>query len=179
VAPVTHKAGADDIDAVKRKHCDEQMTLDPSGQAALYATRSRFEFERPEGRFRLGQSPVSADHLIHVPLRAAGAQDIVTGPGVARVKRRIAFPGNGGGFSVRRFRDSDIIVAVDRSVALPQPSEPFENPVLLPDTALHVQISVQAYELGCKALTTAGENERLSSARKSDIYPHRSGGGSS
>ena len=106
------------------------MALDPLAQLVPDRAQPEFGLERLECGFQFSQPPVSTNRLLNAPLRMAGAQDIMARSGIARVGRRIAFPGNGPGLAVRGFRDGDVIVAVDQDVPFSQPPKLFENLVV-------------------------------------------------
>ena len=124
------KPGSDDIDAVQRKHSNEQMALDPLAQLVPDRAQPEFGLERPECSFQFSQAPVGTNRILSAPLRVAGAQDIMVRSGIARIIRRIALPGNGPGLAIRGLRDGDVIVVVDQGVPFPQPPKPFENLVV-------------------------------------------------
>ena len=90
-----HKPGSEDIDAVQRKHSNEQMALNPLAQLVPDRAQPEFGLERPECSFQFSQAPVGANRILNAPLRVAGAQDIVARTGIVRIIRRIALPGNG------------------------------------------------------------------------------------
>ena len=75
VDPMCRKPGSDDIDAVQRKHRNEQMALDPLAQLVPDRAQPEFGLERPECRFQFSQAPVGANRILSAPLRVAGAQD--------------------------------------------------------------------------------------------------------
>ena len=77
VDPMCRKPGSDDIDAVQRKHRNEQMALDPLAQLVPDRAQPEFGLERPECRFQFSQSPVGANRILNAPLRMAGTQDIM------------------------------------------------------------------------------------------------------
>ena len=52
VDPMCRKPGSDDIDAVQRKHRNEQMALDPLAQLVPDRAQPEFGLERPECRFQ-------------------------------------------------------------------------------------------------------------------------------
>ena len=133
--PMCRKPGSDDIDAVQRKHRNEQMALDPLVQLVPDRAQPEFGLERPECRFQFSQAPVGANRILNASLRVAGAQDIMARSGIARIIRRIALPGNGPGLAIRGLRDSDVIVVVNQGVPFPQPSKPIENLVVFPGAA--------------------------------------------
>ena len=108
VDPMCRKPGSDDIDAVQRKHRNEQMALDPLAQLVPDRAQPEFGLERPECRFQFSQAPVGANRILSAPLRVAGAQDIMARSGIARIIRRIALPGlNRPGLAIRGLRDGD------------------------------------------------------------------------
>ena len=113
VDPTCRKPGSDDIDAVQRKHRNEQMALNPLAQLVPDRAQPEFGLERPEFRFQFSQAPVGANRILNAPLRVAGTQDIMARSGIARIIRRIALPGNGPGLAIRGLRDGDVIVVVD------------------------------------------------------------------
>ena len=133
--PMCRKPGSDDIDAVQRKHRNEQMALDPLVQLVPDRAQPEFGLERPECRFQFSQAPVGANRILNASLRVAGAQDIMARSGIARIIRRIALPGNGPGLAIRGLRDGDAIVVVNQGVPFPQPSKPIENLVVFPGAA--------------------------------------------
>ena len=79
------KPGSDDIDAVQRKHRNEQMALDPLAQLVPDRAQPEFGLEKPECRFQFSQAPVGANRILNAPLRVAGAQDIMARSGIARI----------------------------------------------------------------------------------------------
>ena len=93
-----------------------------------------------------------------LPLRVAGAQDIVARSGIERIIRRIALPGNGPGLAVRHLRGGDVIVVVDQGVPFPQPPRPFENLVVFPGAARLAQPFVQVSKIGFEAFTLLRQN---------------------
>ena len=135
VDPMCRKPGSDDIDAVQRKHSNEQMALDPLAQLVSDRAQPEFGLESPECRFQFSQAPVGANRILNAPLRVAGAQDIMARSGIAHIIHRIALPGNGPGLAIRGLRDGDVIVVVDQGVPFPQPPKPFENLFVFPGAA--------------------------------------------
>ena len=135
VDPLYRKPGSDDIDAVQRKHRNEQLALNPLAQLVPDRAQPEFGLERPECGFRFSQSPVSTNRILTAPLREVGAQDIMARSGVVRIIRRIALPGKGPVLAIRGLRDGNVIVVVDQGVPFPQPPKPFENLVVFPGAA--------------------------------------------
>ena len=64
VDPLCRKPSSDDIDAVQRKHRNEQMALDPLAQLVPARAQPLFGFERPECGFQFSQSPAPLKQLI-------------------------------------------------------------------------------------------------------------------
>ena len=64
VDPLCRKPGSDDIDAVQRKHRNEQMALDPLAQLVPARAQPQVGFERPECGFQFSQSPAPLKQLI-------------------------------------------------------------------------------------------------------------------
>ena len=94
-------------------HGNEQMALDPLAQLVPDRAQPEFGLERPECGFQFSQSPVGTNRILNTPLRVAGAQDIMARSGIARVRRRIAFPGHGAGLAIRGLHDGDITAVPD------------------------------------------------------------------
>ena len=84
------KQGPDDIDAVRRKHRNELMVLNPLAQLMPDRAQPEFGLERPQCGFQFSQSPVSSKRILNAPLRVAGAQDIMARSGIARMKLSIS-----------------------------------------------------------------------------------------
>ena len=68
VDPMCRKPGSDDIDAVQRKHRNEQMALDPLAQLVPDRAQPEFGLERPKCRFQFSQSPIGANRCSASPL---------------------------------------------------------------------------------------------------------------
>ena len=111
------------------------MALDPLAQLVPDRAQPEFGLDRLECGFQFSQSLVGSNRLLNAPLRVVGAQDIMARSGIARVRRRIAFTGNGPGLAVRGLRDGDVIVVVDQDVPFPQPPKPLNNLVVFPGAA--------------------------------------------
>ena len=152
------KPDSNDIDAVQRKHRNEQMALDPLAQLVPDRAQPEFGLERPKCRFQFSQSPVGANRLLNAPLRVAGAQDIMARSGIARIIRRIALPGHGPGLAIRCLRDGDVIVVVDQGVPFPQSSKPLENLLVFPGAARLAQPIVQVSKIGLESFTLLRQN---------------------
>ena len=89
------KPSSDDIDAVQRKHRNEQMALNPLAQLVPDRAQPEFGLERPECSFQFSQSPVGANRILNAPLRVAGAQDIMARSGkVALAGKQGVFDGS-------------------------------------------------------------------------------------
>ena len=158
VDPVCRKTGPDDIDAVQRKHRNEQMALDSLAQLVPDRAQPEFGLERPECGLQFSQPPVGTNRILNAPPRVAGAQDIMVRSGIVRMIRRIAFPGNGPGLAVRGLRDGNVIVVVDQGVPFPQPPKPLNYLVVFPGAARLAQPFVQVSKIGFEAFTLLRQN---------------------
>ena len=106
--PLCPKPGSDDIDAVQRKHRNEQMAINPLAQLVPNQAQPEFGLERPKCGFQFSQSPVSTNRILNAPLHVTGAKDIMARSGIVCIKRRIALPGHGAGLAIRGLREGDV-----------------------------------------------------------------------